>query len=122
MYSLDCVSGAPFRPVTISFRIEIRLKDRLQQQLGGGLHYPVPNRGDAERSFAASRLWDYYPPHGLWLIRLVAKVLPDTLQPFLYAFRLDLLEALPIHARCAFVGLHQCVSMPQYIFAPDLVV
>jgi hypothetical protein len=35
------------------------------------------------------------------------------LQPFLYAFRLDPLEALPIHAWCAFVGLHQWVGMPQ---------
>jgi len=37
---------APFRSIALGIRIKVRLKDRLQQQLGGCLHHSVPNSRD----------------------------------------------------------------------------
>src|SRR5207248_11008319 len=65
---------APLRPITIGIRIEVRFKDWLQQQLGGCLHHPIPYSRNTEWPFAAAGLRDHHPPHGLWLIRLCAKV------------------------------------------------
>jgi len=40
------------RSITISTGFQIRLEDRLQHQLGGGLHHPVPYRRNPQWSFA----------------------------------------------------------------------
>src|ERR1039457_2763724 len=122
MHLLDGVLGATLWPVAIGIGIKVRLKDRFQQQLRGCLHHPVPNRRYPERPFAATGLGDHPPPHGLWFVRLGAKVVPDAFQPFLPPFRFDLLEALLIHARRAFVGLRQFVGMQQNVLAPHLVI
>ena len=65
VHFLDRVGPAPPWPVAIGRGIEVRLEDRLQHQLGGGLHHPVPDRRDAERPLAAAGLWDHHPPHRL---------------------------------------------------------
>ena len=44
MHRLDRVGPAPARPIAIGRRIEIRLKDRLQHHLGGGLHHSAARR------------------------------------------------------------------------------
>jgi hypothetical protein len=71
------------------------------------LNHPIPNGRDSQWPFAAASLRDHHPSHGLWLIRLGAKVFPDSVQPFLQPLRLDSPEALPIHARRALIGLCQ---------------
>ena len=101
MHFLDRILRAPLRPVAIGMRIEVRLKDRFQHQLGGGLHHPVPDGRDAERPLAAAGLRDHHPPHRLWLIRLRNEVLPDAVQPLLQPRRFDRREAHPIHPRRA---------------------
>jgi hypothetical protein len=108
---LDRLLRASLRPIAIGVRIEVRFKDWFQQQLGGGLHHPVPDRRNPERPLAATGLRDHYPSHRLWLIRLRAKVLSDVVQPFLQPQRFDSPEGLPIHTRRALIGLHQCISM-----------
>ena len=75
-----------------SNRIEVRFKDWFQQQLGSGLHHPIPYGRNSQWPFAAAGLRDHHPSHGLWLIRLGAKVFPDAAQPFLTAFLLLLSE------------------------------
>jgi hypothetical protein len=46
---------------------------------------PISYSRNTEWPFGAAGLWDHHPPHGSWLIRLGAKVLPDATQPFLQA-------------------------------------
>jgi hypothetical protein len=70
---------------------------------------------DAERPFTGAGLRDYRPSHGLWLIRLRAKVFPDAAQPFRQPLRFDFPEALSIHAWRALTGLHKCVCMGQKV-------
>jgi len=43
-------------------------------------------------------------------------------KPSLHPIRLDVLEALTIHARCALVGATLSIGMRQDVFAADLVV
>src|SRR5712664_406369 len=117
MHFPDGVLRTPLRSVTVGIRFQFRLEDRLDHQLGGGLHHSVPYRRNAERPFPAPGLWDHYPPHRLWLICLAAQLLSDTAQPLPQAFRLDPLEALPIYSRRALIGPRQFVGMSQNILA-----
>src|ERR1039457_5404366 len=71
MYFSDCVLTASLRSVAVGTRLQIRLEDRLQLQLGSGLHHPIPNRRNSEWPFAAPVLWDHHPPHRLRLRCLV---------------------------------------------------
>ena len=65
VHFLDRVRPAPLRPVAESRGVEVRLEDRLQHQLGGGLHHAVPDRRDAEWPLAATGLRDHHPSHRL---------------------------------------------------------
>jgi hypothetical protein len=60
VHFLDRILRAPLRSIAISIRIEVRFKDRFQQQLGGCLHHPVPNSRDDQHELHLSpvRLWD----------------------------------------------------------------
>src|SRR5215472_16281802 len=122
MHSLDRVLRAPLRPIAIGIRIEIRFKDWFQQQLGGSLYHPIPNGRDSEGPLATPGLRNQHPSHRLRLIRLRAKLVPNTVQPFLQPLRFDTPEALPIYSWCALIELHQLVGMGQNVFSVHLVV
>jgi hypothetical protein len=85
MHFLDRVRPAPLWPIAIGRGVEIRLEDRLQHQLGGGLHHPVPDRRDAEWPLAATGLRDHHPSHRRWSVGLHDEVLPDRGEPRLPA-------------------------------------
>src|SRR5512144_874530 len=70
VHRLDRVGPAPARPVAVGRRVEIRLEDRLHNQLGGGLNHPVPDRRNAERPLAATGLRDHHPSHRRRSVRL----------------------------------------------------
>jgi hypothetical protein len=59
----DGVLGSPPRAEAVGARLEIRLEDRLQHQLQGGLHHPVRGRRDAQAPQLARRLGDRLLPH-----------------------------------------------------------
>ena len=122
VHLLDRVRPAALRPIAVGRGVEIRLEDRLQHQLGGGLHHPVPDRRDAERPLAAAGLRDHHPSHRRWPVGLLRQVLPDPGEPLLPACRLDHRERHPVHARCALVGARQVVGVAQDVRATDLVV
>src|SRR4029453_10459102 len=81
MHFPNGVLRASLRSVTIGTWFQIRLENRFQHDLGCGLHHAVPNSRNPKRPLPASGLRDHYPPHRLWLIRLVAELLPDGGQP-----------------------------------------
>jgi len=83
VYLPNRVLRASLRSIAVGVWIQIRLKDRLKYQLGSGLHHPVPNGRNTQRTLAASGLRDHHPSHRLWFVRLCAKFLPDTVQPLL---------------------------------------
>src|SRR6478736_1178364 len=69
MDCLDRVESAPFRAVAIGAGVKIRFEDRLEYQLGSGLHRPVPYRWNSERSLTvAPWLGDHHPSHRRWLV------------------------------------------------------
>ena len=53
MRFLDCIGRAATRPIAISAVLEVRLEDRLQHDLGGGLDDPAADRGNSERTLAS---------------------------------------------------------------------
>ena len=70
MRCLDRIDRAAARAIAKGVVLEVRLEDRLQHDLGGGLNHPVPNRRDAEGTFATPRLRDRRPPHRIGPVRL----------------------------------------------------
>src|SRR5215207_3558760 len=122
VHLLDRVSPAPPRPVAVGRGIEIRLEDRLQHELGSGLHHPIPVRRDTERPFAATGLRDHHTPHRFGPVRLRDNVLPETAKPLLQPRRLDLREGDPVHPWRTPIGARQIVGMAQDVLTADLVV
>jgi Reverse transcriptase (RNA-dependent DNA polymerase) len=49
---LDRIDRAAARAIAIGIVLEVRLEDRLKHDLGGSLGHPIPDRRDAERTFA----------------------------------------------------------------------
>ena len=116
------VVGTLSRPVPVGVRLEVRLKDRLQHKLGGGLHHSVPNRRDTQRPLATTRLWNHHPAYRACSIRLLAQLLSEPSQPLPHAPRLDVRKSLPVHARRSTVGTAQPPRVFEDVLAPHLVV
>ena len=68
MHSLYGTDSTSPRPIAISFRSQISLEDRLEEQFVGRLHLAIADRGDAERSLPASGFRDHDPSHRLRLV------------------------------------------------------
>src|SRR5215470_11348980 len=122
MHFLDSTGPAAAGPIAISTVFKVRLEDRFQHQLGGGLNRPVPNRWDAERALAAPRLRDHHPPYWSRPIRLLGQFLPQACEPRLYARLLDRRKGQPVHARSPRIGAGQIIGMAQDVFPTNLVV
>src|SRR5208337_1000949 len=119
---LDGVDRAATRPIAISAVLEVRFEDRLQHNLGGGLDHPIPDRRDAERTFAAARLGDRRPPHRIGPIRLRNEFLAQARQPYFHARRVNLLEGHPVNARRSRIVAGQRIGVSKNVLAADLVV
>ena len=61
----DGVLGSALRAEAVGTRLEVRLEDRLEHQLQRGLHDPVCDSRDAQRTDFAARLGDRLLPHPL---------------------------------------------------------
>src|SRR5215472_2038361 len=122
MHILDRLACTPPRSVAVGCRVEVRLEDRLEHELGSSLHHPVPYRRDAERPLAAAGLGYQHPSHRHRLIRLLDQVLPDARKPCFQPCRLDRLEPHLINTRRAAVGTDERISVLQNVGAIDLVV
>jgi len=120
---LDRIDRAATLTIAMGAILETRLEDRLQHNLGGGLHDPIPDRRDAKRVFAPPpRLRDRHPPHGIGPVRLQDEVFSQTRNPPHYALRLNLFEGHAIHACRARIVAGETVGVAQNIFATNLVV
>src|SRR6516164_11240254 len=122
VHCCNSIARAPLRPIAIGIRFQIGLEDRLDHQLHCGLHHPVPNRRDAERSLAAVGFGDHHAPYSFGPIRPLTQLFPDPGQPLIQPRGFDLCESHPVHSRRAKVGFRQPIGVPQNIGSPDLVV
>ena len=122
VHFLDGIDPAAAGPITVSCVLKVRLEDRFQHKLGGGLHHPIPDRRDTERAFAAPRLRDHHPPHRCRPVRLLGQFLPQTRQPFLNARLLDRRKGFPVHAWCSRIGAGKLIGVLQDVFPANLVV
>src|SRR5262245_9573544 len=92
-------------------RLEVGLKDRLQDELDLSLHHPIPdcrNRKDAD----FSPVLRYFPsPSRKWFIGALNEFVPDLLEESVYASRLDGFEGDPIYAGSTVVFFGQRVRL-----------
>jgi hypothetical protein len=119
---LDRIDRAAPQAIAIGAVLEVRLEDRLEHDLGGGLDHPIPYRWDAKRTFAAPWLLDRRPPHRIGPIRLRNEFLAQAREPRFHARRLDLLEGHPVHARRARIVAGASIRVKKNVLAADLVV
>src|SRR6202022_1250590 len=70
VHFLDRVYRSTNGAVAVGVVLEVRLEDRFQHELGGGLYYPIPDGRNAERSLASVRLRYRHPPHRIGPVRL----------------------------------------------------
>src|SRR5580698_7915755 len=63
IHLLHRILRTPLRPVGVSTRLQVRLENRLNDQLGRGLRYSVPYGRDSERTLSATLLFDHLPPY-----------------------------------------------------------
>ena len=122
MHFLDGVGRTATGPITIRAIFKIRLEDRFQNKLGGGLHDPVPDCGDTQRAFAAPWFRDHHPPHRRGPVRLRDEFLTQVGQPGFQALRLDPRESLSVDAWSARVGASQFISVQKDVLSMNLVV
>ena len=122
VHFLDRVRPTAAGPIAICAVFQVRFKDRLQHQLGGGLNHPVPDRRDAERTFSTARLRDHHPSHRCRTIRLRDQFLSQTRQPCFLARRRNRREGLSVHARRSRIGAGQRIGVVQKVLSMDLVV
>jgi hypothetical protein len=95
----DRVLGAASGTEPIAAGLEVRLPDRLQHQLQGGLHHPIPHGRDPQPApLAAARLGDQPLPHGQGPKAAVLQAGPQLREEHLLApHRLDVVGGLAIH-------------------------
>src|ERR1700688_1699189 len=58
VHFLDRVHRSASGAVAVGIVLKVRLEDRFQHKLGGGLDHPIPDRRNAERSLASVRGMD----------------------------------------------------------------
>src|SRR5215216_2296528 len=99
----DRVLGAPSGAEPVAARAKIRFPDRLQHQLQGGLHHPVPHGRDPQPALlAAAGLGDHPLPHGQGPKAAVLQAGPQLREKRLLApHGLDVVGGLAVHARRA---------------------
>ena len=81
VHFLDRVARPASGTIAVGTILEVRLEDRFENELGGSLDYPIPDRWNAERSFSSLRLWYHHPPHRHRPIRPRDQFLTQARQP-----------------------------------------
>src|SRR6266516_649477 len=122
VHFLDRVHRSATGAVAVGIVLEVRLEDRFQHELGSGLHHPIPDRRNAERSLASVRLRYGHPPHRIGPVRLRHQFLAQARQPPLQARRLDLCKGHSVPARRTRICSGQRIGVTQDVLAINLVV
>src|SRR6202163_1015475 len=122
VHFLDRVYRSTNGAVAVGVVLEVRLEDRFQHELGGGLYYPIPDGRNAERSLASVRLRYRHPPHRIGPVRLRNQFLAQARQPPLQARRLDPRKGHSVPARRTRICSGQRIGVSQDVLAVNLVV
>jgi hypothetical protein len=103
---------------------EAGLEDRLQDQPGRGLRYPVPHPRDSEWAalLRPSRLGDVDPAHRLRAVAPVQQVLAQLRQHPLHPVGFHRLQGLTVDAGGALVATDLLPGPPQHVWPSDPVV
>jgi hypothetical protein len=102
--------------------LEIRLKDRLQHELGCCLHHTVAHRRYAQGPLPSIGLRDVPPQESLRSIPACAQLGANPFQEPLDAVLLDRVEGLTINPRRAAVGPRSPPRLPQDVTPVDTVI
>src|SRR6266568_2225188 len=120
---LQGVMRRPLRAEPEAARQEIRLEDRLEHDLHRGLHDPVANRRNRQRTLLRSPRLGYQHPPGRQrpvpaFLQLASQLIKQPGDPVL----LDSGQGDLVDARRAVIPAHRDPRAPQHIPAADLVI
>ena len=115
--------SAQVRSVAVQLRRHVDLEDGFQHHRRGRHHHAVRYPRNPERTkLLAVRLRNPHPSDCLGSIRLPVQFVRQFTKPAVFPIRFDVRKVLPVHARCALVGLAPIVGVPQHVLAIQLVV
>jgi len=90
---------------------EVRVEDRREYLRDGLLDHPIDQRRDAQQPLPAPGLRDRDPSHRLGLVDAIGQLLAD-LRPVQTGKLGEVLDAHPVHAGGALIGLHPLPCAP----------
>ena len=113
--SLHRLVGTPLRPEPVRAVPKVRLEDRLQHHLRGGLDHPIPHRRDPQRPLLPVCLRDEHPPHRLRpvpsLPQLGRQLRQEPLDPAAARCRSMVCPSTPAAPALAFTSRHARAKM-----------
>ncbi len=119
---LQGIVRRPPRAEPETARQEVRLEDRLEHDLAGGLHDPVTDRGDRQRpALAAARLRDEHPSRGQRTPHALPQIAGQLAEQPGHPVLLDISQGDLVNARRAVVPAHRNPRPPQDVLAVNLV-
>jgi len=111
----------PFRAIAIRARLNIRLKNGLEDQLQGSLHHTVAeSRNPEDADLCPAVLWYVLPSHPPGLIRACDQFVPSLLKKRLYPTGLAILQRYPVKPWGAVVGLGHSRGLSKGLHCADL--
>jgi hypothetical protein len=118
----DRILRGAARSVAVCVVSEVRLEDGLQDKLHRSLRDPVLDGGNAQRALPTIRLGYHHPQHGFRSVLLLSEFLAKFRKEPLSPCCLDIIESLPVHARCPGVSFRQGIGMGQDVSPMHLVI
>jgi hypothetical protein len=98
------VGGSLWSKAEARFR-ELWVEDRRHDLRDGLLDHPIHHTRDAQRPLAPARLGDHHPAHRLGAVGAIGQTQTDA-GPMLARERREILDAHPVYAGRASIGLH----------------
>src|SRR5262245_61867098 len=119
LYGVTCAAASSVAEGTVA---QIRLEDRFQYQLGGGLHHSVPDRRNTKGPLASSWLRYHHPSYRLGLVRFRPQFLAQAREPLLNPRGFDVREFHPVHSRRAAIAASEPIRVVKNVLPVHLVV
>src|SRR5215813_14482238 len=118
-HAQDGVMGRAFWAIAVRTRLEVRFKDRLQDELEGSLNHTITDGRDREEAATfAALLRDRLVPQPHGAIRAGDQFVPYLLQKRVEPAGLNGFKGHAVNSRRAVIGLGQLVFFLQYFRVP----
>src|SRR6202451_1898449 len=112
--------SCPFGSASIRSRLEIRFKDRLQDELECSLNHPITDSRNRQNADLSPVLWNLLLPCPHGPIRVINQFIPNLPQETFRSASLNGLKRDPVDSRCPVVAFRHPVSFVKRFHLADV--